>query len=90
MDSQGENYKLKINIAHDGQFTEGILCEIHLPKRFADPIELIIKPTSEQEKHLGYPFEFSFSGESKGFSNERSTLRRKKTDPKGPWKNRER
>ena len=74
MSSRDEDYKLKINIAHDDQVTEDILCDVYLPKRLTEPVELIVRPTAQQSRHLGWPFEFSISGEIKGFSGERSTL----------------
>ena len=67
------DHKLKVAIISDGKTTNGILCEVFLPKRLTDPIKLILSPPKNQQ-HLAHLFEFSIYGELKGFSGKLQTL----------------
>jgi len=73
MSSQTEDHRLKVSITHDNNVTEDILCEVYLPKRLTEPVELIFRPTSQQLGQLGLPFEFSIYGEIKDSSGEPRT-----------------
>jgi len=73
MSSKTEDHRLKVSITHDDHVTDDILCEVYLPKRLTEPVELIFRPTSQQSRELGWPFEFSIYGEIKDFSGEPRT-----------------
>ena len=73
MTSQNKDYRLKVSITHDKRTTGNILCEVYLPKKITDPVELIFHPTSEQSNQLGWPFEFSVCGKIKDFSGQLET-----------------
>lgn len=73
MTTQKEDYKLKVSITSDGSTTTDILCEVYLPKRLTDPIELSFKPPGGK-KHPSYPFKFSVYGEIKDFSGNIQTI----------------
>lgn len=70
MKSRDKDHKLKVSITYGDHTTEDVLCEVYLPKRVIEPVELIFRPTFEQSKQLGWPFEFSIYGEIKDFSGD--------------------
>lgn len=63
-----EDYRLKLSVTTEKRTVEEILCEVYLPKRLTEPVELIFRPSKEQTQLLGYPFEFSVFGEIKDSS----------------------
>lgn len=72
--SMSEDNRLKMSITHGGHTIGDVLCEVYLPKRLKDPVELIFRPTSQQSRQLGWPFEFSIYGEIKGRSGKLRTI----------------
>jgi len=78
MSKKKENRKVKMTVIKDNHTINDILCEICLPDRITDKIELIFYPTPEQANQLGWPFEFSVYGEHKGLSGEVSSITKAK------------
>jgi hypothetical protein len=74
MSSRTEDHKLKVSIKHDNRVTHDILCEVYLPKRLTEPIELVFRPTPQQSIDLDWPFEFSIYGETRDLLGEPRTL----------------
>lgn len=71
--SDKASHKFKASIIHNEQTINDVFCEIFLPQKVADPIELCLRPTMEQSKKLQNFFEFSIEGEIKGFNGEVET-----------------
>lgn len=64
-ESKEANHKLKVTVSHDKVIVDDVLCEVHLPIRVTDPIELCLKPDKEQAVQINNLFEFSIKGEIK-------------------------
>lgn len=73
MISKTEDHKLQVSITHEDHIVDDILCEVYLPKRLTEPVELIFRPSSQQSEQLGLPFELSIYGEIKDLSGELRT-----------------
>lgn len=73
MTSRNENYKLKVTIKHHENVTNDVLCEIILPKRLLDPVEIILRPTPQQSTQIDWPIEFSIFGDIKESSGRTRT-----------------
>ena len=71
LSSREEDFKLKVTVTYKERTIGDILCEVYLPERLTDPVEVILRPTKEQSNQLGYPFKFSVYGEIRGSANER-------------------
>ncbi len=70
IEQRKENHRLFLTIQSDKIRVEGVLCRVYLPLKLTDPINLLFSPTDEQMKLLENIFEFSITGEVKGFSGE--------------------
>ena len=73
MSDRKKNHKLKVTITHNGKAVENVLCDVYLPKRLTDPIELQFMPTSDQIIPDSL-FKFSIYGEFVGFSGKVETV----------------
>ena len=69
-----EDYRLKLSVTTEKRTVEEILCEVYLPKRLTQPVELIFQLSKEQTQLLGFPFEFSVFGEIKDSSENLNTI----------------
>jgi hypothetical protein len=74
MNAQNQDYRLNVTITYDNKVIEDVLCEVYLPKRLIEPIELILKPTFQQSNLKDWPSEFSINGEIKDLSGETTIL----------------
>ncbi|MHB8844335.1 MAG: hypothetical protein ACYC7L_06250 [Nitrospirota bacterium] len=68
-----EDHRLYSTITTDKIRFDDVLCRVYLPNRLTNPINLLFSPTDEQMKLLDNVFEFSVSGDIKGFSGEVET-----------------
>ncbi len=69
-----EDYSLPLSVIIGKHRVEGVLCEVHLPKRVVDPVQLLFHPTEAQLAYLDCTFEFSVYGEIKDFSGTLRTI----------------
>lgn len=67
---QKEDYRIITTIKSNKSIIDGVLCKVFLPKRLTEPVELYFYPDEEQRHKLEKMFEFSITGEVKGFSGE--------------------
>jgi hypothetical protein len=74
MNAQNQDYTLNVTVTYDNKVTEDVPCEVYLPKRLIEPIELILKPKFQQSNLMDWPFEFSIYGEIKDLSGETTIL----------------